>query len=331
MSESTGRPDETKRTDWYTIVDLSDPSEADLRNAKDMRLLTRDITDCTACTEGRYYPSRSEALNHLFANHFTIPTTEGSAISPNWVMDHEKCLSFKRRRDGQTILRTLIDHGTELERLGLEIQHGVSENGKFDRDTYRIPSSLVDSFRHLLMMVVLAGHIAKSVYRQEYNSIEIPFYFSFIQDRLLGRLLKCGSSAEACMDDAKREIVLMTYTDDSSDIVSYEAVSPELVLALVMGDIRCRDSLNNRVNLIEMYQNYLLKLVSDINLPFPLLQGLHFRVPNSNSKSTRTHNDASCKTSTTLSRSLGFFKTSLDSNTLSLATTAKFYTRLLFA
>lgn len=55
----------------------------------------------------------------------------------------------------------------------------------------------------------------------------------------------------------------MTYTYDSSDIVGYEVVSPKLVLTLFMGDIRCIDNMNNKLNLIDRYHNYLFKLISD--------------------------------------------------------------------
>ncbi|KAK2760286.1 hypothetical protein FQN54_002354 [Arachnomyces sp. PD_36] len=271
-----------RRTDWYTVSDLSGRDQADLRNDQDMRLLTTDISDCEACFSGKHYSSRSDAWDHLFAKHFTATRDERPTISPNWVMGYEQCLNFQLRLDGQSILDKLIDHGGELERLGLEIQQGVSGNGKFDRETYRIPSSLVDSFRHLLVMVVVAGHLAKRAYqtREEYSGTDIPPYLSFISNRSVARLVQCGSSAEACMNDAKREIVLMTYTGDSSDIVSYEAVSPEFVLALVMGDIRSRDSSNNTVNLIEVYQNYLLKLQFKVTQrPHQrLLQDIHYVV-----------------------------------------------------
>lgn len=49
MSDNPGPSEQPRRLDWYTIADFSGSAQADLRNPKDVRLLTQDTTDCVAC------------------------------------------------------------------------------------------------------------------------------------------------------------------------------------------------------------------------------------------------------------------------------------------
>lgn len=64
------------------------------------------------------------------------------------------------------------------------------------------------------------------------------------------------------MEDAIKDIALMTYTDEASDIVTYEAVSPSLLLALVIGDTYpYKVAGSRRANLVQIYRDYILTLV----------------------------------------------------------------------
>jgi hypothetical protein len=167
------------------------------------------------------------------------------------------------------IIGKLQDFLTSLEKMAAQIQHGVSANGEFDRDTYRIPSSLVDAFQHLLMMVVTSAHLVKNSHkkREMYTGPE-PASTFLISSEMVRGVTHAGAEAGISMENAMRDIVLMTYTDEVSDVVTYEAVGPGLVLALIIGDVRCRDSQNNPVNLLEIYREFVRNLVS---IPFSFL------------------------------------------------------------
>ena len=177
-------------------------------------------------------------------------------------MDFAQYLSISCRKDGHRILRELSDYLASLEMMASQIQHGVSVNGKFDEDTYRIPSSLVNAFQDIIMMVSAGADTAKSVYRsrQEYtNPDPIPSFLSPWHSR---RLTNFGADAESSMEYAIKDIALMTYTDEASEVVTYEAVSPSLLVALVIGDAYpCKVAGGRRVNLVQIYRDYFLTLV----------------------------------------------------------------------
>lgn len=252
-----------RRTEAYFAADLRAPEYADLRDENEVGPVADDMTSCSKCDAGQQYPTRPAALQHVFACHPPAPTGR-PALSPEswWVMDFAQYLSFSCRKDGQQILRELGDHLASLEVMASQIQHGVSVNGKFDEDTYRIPSSLVDAFLDIIMTVSVAADVAKSVYmsRQAYTSPDpIPSFLSPFDSR---RLANFGADAESCMEDALKDIALMTCTDEASDIVTYEAVSPSLLLALVIGETYpCTVAESRRVNLVQIYRDYILTLV----------------------------------------------------------------------
>jgi hypothetical protein len=295
-------------TEAFFIVDLVDAEYADLRGETDLNLLTRYINSgCRKCDKSREYSTRSDALNHLFTDHFEASPEQRSVMSSQsqWVMDFGQYMAFICRKDGQRILRELKDYLVGLEKRASQIQHGVSENGQFDRDTYRIPSSLVDAFQHLLMMVVAGAHVTKAAYEHREAYIAPDPLSSFLGSSESSKIANFGIKAEISMDSATRDIVLMTYTDELSDVVTYEAVSPGLVLALVMWDIRCRDSENNPVVLLEIYRNHVRNLVCPTaQTPASEFKWLTHPPPFfSNSKPASILSGACCRTSISSAKS----------------------------
>ncbi|KAI9368695.1 hypothetical protein BJX61DRAFT_203959 [Aspergillus egyptiacus] len=263
LLELTQRTRRHRMTEAFFIADIRRPENADLGDDTEAGILNEDHTYCRKCDRGQQYRTQSDALDHLFECHVKDSPEARSRMSSRtwWVMDFGQYLSFLCRKDGQRILRELKDHLMSLEKMAFQIQHGVSEDGKFDGDTYRIPSSLVNAFQHILMMVVSGAHMAKSAYaaREAYIDLDPPL--SFLTSSESGKITHYGTEAEVSMGNAIRDIALMTYTDELSDVVTYETVGPSLVVALTMGDCYpCRDSQNNLVNLVHTYRDYVLRL-----------------------------------------------------------------------
>ncbi|KAJ5480061.1 hypothetical protein N7530_005570 [Penicillium desertorum] len=263
MLELTNRT-RHRMTESFFIADIGRPEYADLRGKTDLDIPFADITDCRKCNRSREYSTQSGALDHLFKHHFFQTSPEQRSIitsQSQWVMDFGCYLTFICRKDGQQILRELEDFVTSLEKMAFQIQHGVSENGKFDEETYRIPSSLVNAFQHLLMMTVAGAYMAKTSYeiREAYTDPgPLP---SFLTPSVSGKVTLFGMDAEISMENAIKDIVLMTYTDQLSDVVTYEAASPSLVIALIFGDSYCcRGSENEPLSLVEIYRGYVLGL-----------------------------------------------------------------------
>lgn len=261
----------TKRTRWdrmpeaFFVADLRRPENADLRDEQDQEMLVQGITECLNCDKiQQQYPTKSDALDHLFVDHFQTSPKERPTLSSQswWVMDLGHYLTFLCRKAGQRILHELHDYLTSLERMAYQIQHGVS--GDFDKDKYRIPPSLVNAFQDIVMMVVTGAHIVKGAYRTREAWFDPYPVSSFLIRSELNRLAYFGRMAEIEMESAIRTITLMTYTDEALEVVTYEAVSPSLVLALIIGDTYpCWGAETRRVDLVEIYRDYILDLVGN--------------------------------------------------------------------
>ncbi|OQE44424.1 hypothetical protein PENCOP_c002G01146 [Penicillium coprophilum] len=271
----------TNNREIVEIVDISGPTETDLRGLDDLDLLKVPIADCVRCKKRETYSTREDAVDHLMQVHFRAEAVLKTTTS--WVMDKHQKLELEARRAGEAVIRALVDNCKYLEEMMSEIRYGVSGNGEFDRDTYRISKSLVRAFQHLLLMIVYAARGTQNALEklQGHTSDDSPILLDRVS---LLRQLQSGAQAERSLRNAKREILLMTFTDDSSAIGTYQAGSPELVLATIMGDLRSRDSNNGKVDLVEIYRVYMLgletrviqypghRLLSDIRLAMQELE-----------------------------------------------------------
>lgn len=269
MKELANRPRHQRIPETFFIANLGRTDYANIPDKDELEQLAFSVANCEKCIASRQYSTRSDALDHLFT-HVSVVCPEQRSVKSSqsrWVMDFEEYLTYICRGADQIIITELEDFLTSLETMAAQIQHGVSADGKFDWDTYRIPSSLVDAFQDLLMMVVTSAHLVKSCHkkRETYTSSDPPGTFLMLSE--LDRVTDAGVAAETAMESAMRDIVLMTYTDELSDVVTYEAVGPGLVLTLIMGDVRCRDSQSNPVNLLEIYREYVRNLV---RIPFSI-------------------------------------------------------------
>lgn len=256
------------KPDTFEVVNISSVTEADLRSTDILKnIIDTPIMDCVRCQRREKYSTREEAVDHLLQSHFH--SRKILETTTHWVMDQQQRLNLQARRTAERIILELIENCVGFEETMSEIRYGVAENGKFDRDTYRISKSLVRGFQHLLMMLAYAAKGAKDALgrAQEHNSAESPP--NLLDLSILQRQNDSGIQAESSLENAEREILLMTFTDDSSAIGTYQAGNPEFVLATIIDDLRCRSSDNRKGNLVEIYKQYMLSLVRDLNRHVP--------------------------------------------------------------
>ncbi|CAI7570047.1 unnamed protein product [Penicillium glandicola] len=273
----TQEPSDVTRRQWpetFFIANLVRTDHTDLQDEVGLDELTFSVGDCRKCAASHQYSTRSDALQHLFTHvSAAFPEQRSVSISQSrWVMDFREYLTYICRGDHRVIISELQDILISLESMAAQIQHGVSDNGEFDRDTYRIPSCLVDSFQDILMMVVTSAHLMKICHKKREAYTGSDPVSTFLVSSEVDGITDAGTEAEMSMESAMRDIMLMTYTDELSDVVTYEAVGPGLVLAFIMGDVRCRDSQSNPVNLLEIYREYVR------NLQFKASQNPHQRL-----------------------------------------------------
>ncbi|KAJ5202282.1 hypothetical protein N7449_004361 [Penicillium cf. viridicatum] len=260
--ELANRAGHQRMSKTFFIANLGRTEYYNLTEDDELDQLAFIVGECDKCTASRQYSTRSDALDHLLTHVSEVCPEQRSVNSSQsqWVVDFEEYLTHICRRDDQRIITELKDFLTSLEMMAVQIQHGVSANGEFDRDTYFIPLSLVGAFQDLLMMVVTSAHLVKTCHKRRENYTGSDPLPTFLMPSDLDKVTDAGIEAEMSMESAMRDIVLMTHTDEISDVVTYEAVGPALLLALIMGDIRCRDSQSNPVNLVEIYREYIRNL-----------------------------------------------------------------------
>ncbi|OQD98435.1 hypothetical protein PENSOL_c009G05499 [Penicillium solitum] len=245
----------------FFIANLGRTEYYDLPDDVKLDELAFVVGECEKCMASHQYSTRSDALDHLLT-HVSMVFPEQRSLSSSqsqWVMDFEDYLTHICRRNDLVVITDLKDFLRCLETMAAQIQHGVSANGEFDRNTYFIPKNLVGAFQDLLMLVVSGAYLVKTYHkrRETYTGSDPLSTFSMPSDL---DVTDVGVEAEMSMEKAIRDIIMMTYTDEVSDVVTYEAAGPALVLAIIMGDIRCRDSQSNQVNLIEIYREHVRNL-----------------------------------------------------------------------
>ncbi|KAJ5173902.1 uncharacterized protein N7500_001833 [Penicillium coprophilum] len=267
MQEAGNRTGHHRMPETFFVANPGNTNYADNQNNSDLDELALRVGDCSKCAASRQYSTRSDAVDHLFTHVSAAFPKQRSVKSSQarWVMDFGEYMTHVCRNDDRIIIGELHDFLRSLERMAAQIQHGVSANGEFDRETYRIPSSLVDAFQYVLMMVVKSAYLVKSSHKKREIYTGPSPASTFLVSSEVDGVADAGTEAETSMESAMRDIVLMTYTDELADVVTYEAVGPGLVLAVIMGDVRSRDSQSNPVNLLEIYREYVRTLVS---IPF---------------------------------------------------------------
>ncbi|KAJ5375421.1 hypothetical protein N7517_007427 [Penicillium concentricum] len=274
IQEPANRTRQKRMPETFFIANIGSTNYADIQEDEGLDELTFSVGDCSKCSASRQYSTRSDAIDHLFT-HVSVAFPEQRSVNDwqsRWVMEFGEYMTYICRKDDRIIIGELQDFLTSLETMAAQIQHGVSAKGEFDRDTYRIPSNLVDAFQDILMMVVTSAHLVNNSHKKREIYTGPDPVSTFLISSEVDGVTDAGTEAEMSMESAMRDIVLMTYTDEISDVVTYEAVGPGLVLALIMGDVRCRDSQSNPVNLLEIYREYVR------TLQFKASQNPHRRV-----------------------------------------------------
>ncbi|KAI9782655.1 MAG: hypothetical protein M1816_001726 [Peltula sp. TS41687] len=267
---------------YYVIVDITEDKESSVK-VQDVPL-NIPLDDCEQCVTGHKYRSIADAENHLRRKHFLLPNSASSSAASSaepsakpsadvlkqWILSREQLWYYQRRVDGQRILDFVLGWGVLLQQFKREIFYGVCSSGEFDRSTYRIPVSLVKAFKWTTMLVIHGAFVARSAHKQskQYDDTDLaPVCFTANQENapLLSRLKILGVNAGKAMDNAKNNLTLMNRANDYSESIGYEAVGPEYIMWLMMGNLRSRFYSGNGPNLIKIYQEYTRKLEFQIS------------------------------------------------------------------
>lgn len=244
----------------FKVVDISGREDGDLRTPEDMALLDLRIDACKDCSDNSItYKTRQEALDHI-GKHCRAGSN-ASHFSDHWVMNVESYGNYLHRKEALKIIDDISECFSEIERSIPVIKYGVSYNGKLDSETYRISSCMVDAFEQLTMKVILGADMVNATYCNRIGQDGVTKPPVSLRPSLLEASKYFGCQAKQSMIEAENQIESMSCTSGLPDIETYVAVGPELVLSLLMKHFRYRDGGSDSVNLVDLYQSYMLKLV----------------------------------------------------------------------
>ena len=131
------------------------------------------------------------------------------------------------------------------------IQNGVSPGSvEVEQFRYQIPKALFEAFIRLVMIFVLYSSVSSAV---EHGSAA----------NLARVAMACIQQCKYLLLKGKNQLILMIHTDDDAERVSYEALEPEITLALVMENLMesSFQAGEYEMDLAELYSEYMSQLV----------------------------------------------------------------------
>jgi CorA-like Mg2+ transporter protein len=155
----------------------------------------------------------------------------------------------------EIFLKMVIAQMTNLTGHLENVQNGVAHGDPTAKMRYSIPKALVEAFYRLVLFAILVGNSANVLISGAHEPT-----FKRWCDAII-------NSADQCADmlvEGKNQLILMIYTEDHRERVSYEAVKSEAIIALVMERLLQAtltvDDNPSTLELSEAYSEYMSKL-----------------------------------------------------------------------
>jgi hypothetical protein len=242
----------------YFIIDISKIS--DLRVEGPTIQPSKPMSECQQCNHRERYRTIIDAQAHLNRVHFASQPVSNEELL-FWIADSKQLWDYQLCADAQKLVHIMLDHCVQLRKLKKEICHGVCANNVFDDSLYRLPSGLVKAFQRILVLTAYVAHTGYVAHRKYKNFREDAPPVTFLDTDQIHYIEILGYGAEGSFDAAKDELVLMSGAGDYSRGIGYEAVGPEYIMFLLLGDLCNRTYADDAINLPKIYQEYATRLV----------------------------------------------------------------------
>lgn len=255
------------------IRDISD-EETLLKNYS-IPVPSQRIASCPSCSNGTKYYTFDDGIVHLREAHFR--GTEEDAYSmdepplntlTNWLRNNQQ-LRYDQQFD-QVLLQLgiLAEHLRALRVNSQQIREGIASNESLVSSRYKLPSSLVKSFEQIIALLLWSARsitlIEKHFRDWNYIAPNSQNYESENVRAASNRLDALGTEAQASMERAEEDFILMSRTENDVETVSYIAVGPEFILASAISNL-CKRPIHQGLDVAELYQTFGRNLVSPYN------------------------------------------------------------------
>jgi hypothetical protein len=179
-----------------------------------------------------------------------------------WIRRHQPLADRRRCQEHVKILRNCCNHLNVIYKGVQGIRDGVCTIGMSHNPRYRLPKVLVVAFRKLILFLVYASHVLQLItkHSETWTSRDWRLLNNRELSDKISNLQYIGGSVEDAIDQGKIDLTLMIRTQDyTQSIKRYEAVGPQYILTMVLGNLQtgvdCKD-------LVEVYKEYVARLVS---------------------------------------------------------------------
>jgi hypothetical protein len=179
-----------------------------------------------------------------------------------WIRRHQPLADRRRCQEHVKILRNCCNHLNVIYKGVQGIRDGVCTIGMSHNPRYRLPKVLVVAFRKLILFLVYASHVLQLItkHSETWTSRDWRLLNNRELSDKISNLQYIGGSVEDAIDQGKIDLTLMIRTQDyTQSIKRYEAVGPQYILTMVLGNLQtgvdCKD-------LVEVYKEHVARLVS---------------------------------------------------------------------
>lgn len=235
-----------------------------IRETEDVSRLNSDlapsipISDCPACKTGHIYKSPADAITHLRTTHFRSVNRPDDSLGTGWTQSAD---SIRRRLLNRHHLRLVDlykDYLKDLYKRAKAIHDRTSSRDDGDAGC-TLPRGLVECFETIILFTVQIRTIAYGMQEEveckdvlPANDFNLRMYdYAFLR---LGHL---GEAAKLAMSRAETALI----RSDPTAVVELGPAGPDLLIAVMLQNVRARSLLPDEERNYDMYHKYASKLV----------------------------------------------------------------------
>lgn len=239
--------------------------DTNILKTNDVPVMHTDIIDCKQCSANKIYETQRAIQEHLRTVHFDQKADSkfpSQLVLSGWTKQLDPLRDEERLKEQMRVLAACHSHLTTLETEIQQIHEGVSTHDKSQR--FALPRAFVLGFQNLLLLLIYTTHVLQYIDKKRIESIGSWHWNPASDDELLDasvHLERLGYDTQEALIRGKIDLKTMIATRDFAKSVTYEAVGPQYILAMLLGNLQ--SGFDNEVrDLLKVYKEYTDRLVS---------------------------------------------------------------------
>jgi hypothetical protein len=233
--------------------------------SKSLPVMDTEIVDCKRCVANTIYESQKAIREHLRTVHFNKSTDSkfpSLLILSNWIKRLDQLSDERRLKEQMRTITACYSHLASMETEIQQIHEGVSTNDQSQR--FCLPRAFVFAFQTLILLLIYTADVLQYIDKKSIDSRRSWHWNPASDDELLDasvHLERLGYDTQEALIRGKIDLKTMITTRDFAKSVTYEAVGPQYILAILLGNLQ--NGFENDIrDLWKVYKEYTDRLVS---------------------------------------------------------------------